>query len=463
MNRLVGIIIAISIGLLALVQQAMAATDRVALVIGNGNYQAANALPNPVNDAKLIAKTLKDIGFDVTAGYDLGKADMVTYLDRFTERAYNADVALIYYAGHGMQVDGENYLVPVDAVLSEPAHLKTRTINMRQILAALPLDPAVGILIMDACRDNPLARSLAASMKTATRSAAVNSGLAMVQTASEGDGTGGLLIGYSTDPGAVALDGEGGNSPYTAALARHLATPGLNIHSVLTRVRNDVSAATGGQQRPWYNASLGRDIYLAGSSEAVAVNDGVSEAEQAYWEQAVKLGDAGSFKLYLKDYPNGHFRSIAEASIEQLEGDKSLKVAALLPRNAELSKSDNSEPVLGGTDLQLDKQQRLELQIRLKSLGFDPKGIDGNLGPGSRTAIAAWQAKNDFEASGILDGAQYAILLQQSDAEFATAYQAYEEDLKATDSGSKGENVIDAASSAVKNSVKKGVCGLLKC
>lgn len=150
---------------------------RVALVIGNSKYVHAVALPNPANDAHLIASTLRNAGFQVIEGVDQDNAGMHSLISRFTEQSYDADLAVIFYAGHGMQVDGRNFLIPVDAELTSPAYLKTRTIQIDDFMAALPPEPAIGVIILDACRDNPLARTLAASMPK-SRSASFGSGLA---------------------------------------------------------------------------------------------------------------------------------------------------------------------------------------------------------------------------------------------------------------------------------------------
>ena len=224
-------------------------------------------LPNPAGDGKLVAETLRSAGFSVIEGSDLDKAGMTKLLDQFTEAAYDADIALVFYAGHGLQVDGRNYLVPVDAELEKAAQLQTRTIPVEAVLAALPPDPAVGIIILDACRDNPLARTLARALPI-SRSSSVGAGLAPVQANGQSTNAGGLLIAYATDPGAVAYDGKAAHSPYTAALAKHLATPGLEIQSALTRVRAEVSEATGGAQRPWHNASLAREVFIGGQPPA---------------------------------------------------------------------------------------------------------------------------------------------------------------------------------------------------
>ena len=187
-------------------------------------------------------------------------------LDQFTEAAYDADIAVVYYAGHGLQVDGRNYLVPVDGELEKAAQLQTRTISGRRRAGThcRPI-PAVGVIILDACRDNPLARSLAKALPV-SRSTSMGAGLAPVQANGLSHDAGGLLIAYATDPGAVAYDGKDAHSPYTTALARHLATPGLEIQSALTRVRAEVSEATNGAQRPWHNASLAREVFIGGDA-----------------------------------------------------------------------------------------------------------------------------------------------------------------------------------------------------
>ncbi|MEP6563801.1 MAG: caspase domain-containing protein [Mesorhizobium sp.] len=244
-------------------------SNRVALVIGNSKYVYAPTLANPASDARLMAETLRQAGFKVIEGVDLDYAGMRERLNRFTEASYDAELALIYYAGHGMQVNGKNYLIPVDAELTAPAHLRTRTIQIDELLAALPPDPAVGVIILDACRDNPLARTLAAALPKSRSTTAP--GLAPVEIASVDVGTGGVLIAYATDPGAVSYDGNGANSPYTTALARHLTEPGVEIQSALTRVRGEVTAETDGRQRPWHNASLGREVFIGPQASAPAV------------------------------------------------------------------------------------------------------------------------------------------------------------------------------------------------
>ena len=228
---------------------------RVALVIGNAKYRYATQLPNPSNDAADIAQALRKLGFDVVEGRDLDKHAMEDRIREFGRKVERADLALLFYAGHGMQVGGKNYLVPIDAKLERTGDLTLDTIEVGQILAQMEAEKRVNLVFLDACRDNPLARSFARSL--GTRSTSVGSGLAAIQSAV------GTMIAYATQPDNVALDGEGRNSPFTAALLKHIATPNLEISALMKRVRADVIAATREKQVPWDHSSLVGDVVLA--------------------------------------------------------------------------------------------------------------------------------------------------------------------------------------------------------
>ncbi|HKD57413.1 MAG TPA: caspase domain-containing protein [Hyphomicrobiaceae bacterium] len=233
-----------------------AAEKRVALVVGNSAYVHANALPNPANDAADMARALAEVGFDVILGLDLNKQAFDGKVRDFARALEKADVALFFYAGHGLQASGRNHLVPVDAKLQVERDLDFEAILLDFVLKQMELDREgkTNIVFLDACRDNPLARNLARSM--GTRSAAIGQGLAQVQT---GVGT---FIAYSTQPGNVALDGEGRNSPFTEALARGLRLPDRNLTAVMIEVRKEVLAATGGKQVPWDHSALTGDFYF---------------------------------------------------------------------------------------------------------------------------------------------------------------------------------------------------------
>lgn len=232
-----------------------AAQERVALVIGNGAYRAATPLPNPPNDAADVAAALRKLGFTVIEGRDLDKPALEDKIRAFGRALDRASVALFFYAGHGLQVAGKNYLVPIDAKLERPGDLALDAITVDDVLAQMESERRVNLVFLDACRDNPLARTLARSL--GTRSSSVGSGLAAIQSAV------GTMIVYATQPKNVALDGDGRNSPFTAALLKHLPTPGLEIGTLMKRVRADVYEATRQRQLPWDHSSLIGDVVLA--------------------------------------------------------------------------------------------------------------------------------------------------------------------------------------------------------
>ena len=220
--------------------------QRVALVVGNAAYAHAPVLRNPRNDANDIANALDRLDFDVMRGLDLDRNAFFHKLDAFTEAARGADVALFFYAGHGLQVDGRNYLAPVDARLSKKLHLRSQAIDLDTVMDEM--NSPTNLVFLDACRDNPLAGNLARSMGL-SRSAGSARGLARVE-----DQTG-TLIAYATSPGTVADDGAGANSPFTAALLEHIATPGLSIFDLVNEVSNTVRERTHGTQIPWSHYS----------------------------------------------------------------------------------------------------------------------------------------------------------------------------------------------------------------
>ncbi|MDG4883268.1 caspase family protein [Mesorhizobium sp. WSM4884] len=426
-----------------------AGSSRVALVIGNSKYVYAPALPNPAGDARLMADVLRKAGFNVIEGVDLDYAGMRDRLNKFTEASYDADTALIYYAGHGMQVNGKNYLIPIDAELTAPAHLKTRTIQMDELLAALPPDPAVGIVILDACRDNPLARTLAAALPKSRSTTAP--GLAPIDVSGSEVGTGGVLIAFATDPGAVSYDGSGANSPYTTSLARHLAEPGVEIQSALTRVRGEVTAETDGRQRPWHNASLGREVFIGpqtpppaapapqpSATETPAVPPSSDargwEIEQRVWDEASKRNTLAHYEAYLQQFPNGAFADLARLNINQLkkppitvgnapaadaktEGDASRSATAAEPPAPAANPETDAGTELTESAIGLDRQAKIDLQERLLAIGYDLDEADGDFGIKTRQAIGRWQEENRLPPTTYLTQKQYARLkLDTNDA-----------------------------------------------
>ncbi len=237
----------ISLGMLPL---GLNAAERVALVIGNGAYQHARPLNNPRNDAAAVSAALEKVGFTVTTRTDAGLTEMKDALREFIDSLYADDseetVALVYFAGHGLQIDGRNYLIPVDAKVERDYEVPDETLAMDSVMRALEsAGEGLNILILDCCRDNPFSRSWSGG-----RSAA-GAGLAMPKQAPKG-----MFVAFATSPGDVAADGDGKNSPYTGALVRHLATPGVAFEEVFKATGRDVSNATGGDQEPWFNSKF---------------------------------------------------------------------------------------------------------------------------------------------------------------------------------------------------------------
>lgn len=237
---------------------------RLALVIGNGKYKNVPALDNPANDAADLAKALRNVGFEVIEQQDASREAMTKALRDFSVRLRGTEIALFFYAGHGLQMNGENYLLPVDADIQTPADVRFNTVDLSNIQQEMEGSGRVNIIILDACRNNPFADRLTQSGR-----AAPSRGLGRMDAAGEGS-----LIVYSTQPNNVALDGAGRNSPFTSALLRHVVTPGIEVRQMLSRVRGDVLAATERRQTPWDSSSLTGDVYLAGQlapQQAVAV------------------------------------------------------------------------------------------------------------------------------------------------------------------------------------------------
>src|SRR5215468_7874634 len=312
------------------------ANTRVALVIGNGAYQNATRLANPANDATDVAQMLRKLGFDVIDGRDLDQRAMVEKIRDFGRKLERADVALFFYAGHGLQVAGKNYLVPVDAKLERAGDLNFETIDLAQVQAQMAAENRVNLIFLDACRDNPLARTLARSMGSGTRAIAVTQGLASVQS------TVGTMIAYATQPDDVALDGQGRNSPFTTALLKHAATPGLEISAVMKRVRVDVIASTHGKQVPWDHSSLTGDVMLvahAAGSATAAVVAGPTEAERV-WNAASKTTNPAVLEAFIARYSDSFYANLARARLEEL---KSQAVAAL-PAKPAVPGAKETEP-----------------------------------------------------------------------------------------------------------------------
>lgn len=290
------------------------AEKRVALVIGNSRYLNVPELVNPKNDAADISRKLNALGFRTLGGEDLTREAMQSQIREFSRATVGADVALFFYAGHGVQVEGINYALPIDSKLEALVDLSFEALSLDVVLSSMEQNAKTSILFLDACRDNPLAKNLARSM--GTRSSAVGRGLAKI-----GSGVG-SLIAFATQPGNVALDDSGRNSPFTTALLKHLGTDAEGISSELILVRRDVIAATDGQQVPWDSSSLTGKVVLGLPSTIAdkATKDREAEvAEASAWANIKSTTHAAALEAFLRQFPEGSFANIAKLRMESLK------------------------------------------------------------------------------------------------------------------------------------------------
>jgi len=451
----------IAVLVIALAGTSPALAKRVALVIGNGAYEHTVALPNPANDAEVMAGKLRGLGFDVVSGMDQTYSDMRRTVMEFAKKAYGADIALLFYAGHGMQIAGQNLLIPVDARIEDETSIDFETISVDFILRQMSKDVKVQMVFLDACRDNPLARTLARRMGP-SRSGSVGTGLAEIKVQETGGE--GSVIAFSTSPGDVALDGEGSNSPFTSALIRHIDTPNASIQTVMTRVTGDVYDATEKRQRPWVNTSLIGEVFLnkqtdAGTQQVAGLGDTAKMAPQATapaasaaatqstiaWEReklvwnTVKESDTiADYEAYLSAYPEGTFKNFARNAIKRLQSgtqvasrnstasDKATETETGVATTA-TNLPDPQKSVAGTADTEAsigwNRTARREVQARLNLSGNNVGRPDGAFGPKTRAGITAWQTQNGLVPSGYFTAAQYVLLTSQTEAQYA-AYVA---------------------------------------
>ncbi len=305
----------LALWMLTFAGHAASAAKRVALVIGNGAYANAPTLANPKNDAEDIAAALKTLNFTVILGIDLDKRAMDRKILEFAGALSGADAGVFHYSGHGLQVAGVNYLVPVDASLESAAALDFEAVPLALVQRTMERETKTNILFLDACRNNPLTRNLARAL--GTRSADIGRGLAPAES---GVGT---LISFSTQPGNVALDGSGRNSPYSGPLAKAIGTPGEDILSVLTAVRNEVLAATSRKQVPWENHALTAKFFFNPAASASAPQAPLSADAQA-WSLVQGTSSEAVLEEFIRRFPDSVYAGFAQARLEELKRGKAL-------------------------------------------------------------------------------------------------------------------------------------------
>lgn len=284
------LVVVLSFCTLLLAPSPLLADAKVALVVGNAAYQHTTPLANPANDAQSMAAVLTRLGFKVTQGMDLDKQGLDRAVSEFAASLPGAKLAVFFYAGHGLQVNGQNYLVPVDAKLESPSALDFEAVRLDLVQRTMERETNTNILFLDACRDNPLSRNLARSM--GTRSTDIGRGLAAQESGS------GTLISFSTQPGNVALDGSGPHSPFASALVKRLTEPGEDLSQILIGVRNDVMQATENRQVPWEHSALRSRVFFS-EGEKQTANAPVSKAPAVETDPASR-GNSARVQITVK-------------------------------------------------------------------------------------------------------------------------------------------------------------------
>ncbi len=337
--------------LAALFATAPASADkRVALVIGNGAYKNASKLPNPPNDAKAIAGMLQTAGFDAVELYEnLGIREMRQAIVDFSDTARDAYTAIVYYSGHGIEVNGINYLIPVDAALNRDVDVPYETYSLDNLVQVLEPARRLRLIMLDACRDNPFVRS----MKRTVGSRAVSRGLAAVEPTSVN-----TLIAYAAKAGSYALDGDGANSPYATAVLNNLAIPGLDLRIAFGRVRDDVLKMTKNRQEPFVYGSLGGTnvsiVVSSGPSDAPAAmppqpsTSPVDRAAQA-WSVIQNTTSVAVIEDFIRQYGSTSYGSMARARLEEL---KKSQVAATPPQQPASPPAQTGEAAQAWTVIQ---------------------------------------------------------------------------------------------------------------
>jgi len=318
------------------VSSATANPEKVALVVGNSRYDSVSQLTNPRNDATDIAAALEAIDFDVTVEFDVAQVDMLGTLRRFSEKARLADIALIYYAGHGIEVGNQNYLIPIDARLSSDADVPFETVTLDQVILAAEGAKQLSLVILDACRNNPFIQKM--DQTSSTRS--IGRGLAEIEP------NGNTMVAYAAKAGSVAWDGNGRNSPYAGALINALGEPKLEISFLFRRIRDQVLEFTQGEQEPYTYGSLSSEQLFLNEQIAAVEADVVYKPAQdlpstdpipntlaadsfqlkqyeALWAAVKNTNDPEAIQFYVDTYPESPFVPLAEFMLGKMKASGS--------------------------------------------------------------------------------------------------------------------------------------------
>lgn len=305
-----------------LATNAARAEKRVALVVGNSNYQTVPQLPNPSRDANAVAKMFRDAGFEtVDTLINAGNLEFKRAIRKFETIADQADIAVVYYAGHGVEISGVNYLIPVDARLASDRDSEDEAIPLERLVASADGAKRLRLIVLDACRDNPFVKSMRRERKTASR--AVSAGLGKVEPTSTD-----TLIAYAAKAGSTADDGDGMHSPFTTAVLKNLTVPGLDVRLAFGRVRDEVLKMTDARQEPFVYGSLGGGNIALVPAPAKAPEASANDIKADY-ELVQKIGSKRAWEVFLGTHPSGFYADLARAQIEALSNQDNVKLAAL--------------------------------------------------------------------------------------------------------------------------------------
>jgi uncharacterized caspase-like protein/cytochrome c556 len=371
--------------------------SRVALVIGNSAYRNVAALPNPANDATDLAASLQRLGFAVTQASNVKLEDMRRALIAFGRQSRSAEIALIFFAGHGMEIGGENWLIPVDAELRSDTDAENEAVSLRSVMLQVSHASRLGLVILDACRNNPFA----AKMQRSTRVRAVERGLVRTEPADN------VLVAYASRDGTAANDGTGRNSPFTTALLRHIETPGLEVTFLFRNVRDDVMAATRREQQPFVYGSLSREqIYLKTAPAAAG------EAERA-WTAAQSTTSIAVLEEFIRRFGDSFYATLARARLEELKKTSQVAVVAppvppgadpiatrkALMRSMGAATKTGGQMVRGDAPYDQTKAQEI-LATYIDAADKMPTLFPDNSKSGGETTASAriWQDPNGFKA-----------------------------------------------------------------
>ncbi|MDA9391451.1 caspase (peptidase) [Bradyrhizobium sp. CCBAU 45394] len=351
------------------------AERRMALVIGNSAYKSVPRLSNPANDATLVGDMFKKAGFDwIDIRTDLNAAEMRKALRDFGGRARDAEVAVIYYAGHGIELDGANYLIPTDAALETDSDVLDETVALDRALFAVEPAKQLRLIILDACRDNPFAKS----MKRTVAARAIGRGLAKVEPNSPN-----TMIAFAAKAGSTASDGDSRNSPFAAALVERLPTPGLDLRKAFGFVRDDVLKNTSYRQEPYVYGSLGGDDVPLVAAKPIATGPQASpdDAVRRNYELAMQLGTRDGWTAFLSRYADGFYADLAKGQLNKIAAEEARAAEVEKARQAEQKVAALPAPAPSPEPAQSPQELAKSVQSELRRVGClaDAESGDWNI------------------------------------------------------------------------------------